>query len=86
MSDRTTLTVRLPLEVKKQLGRLASHTKRTRSHLAGEAITSFVKRELTIVEGIKRSLEDMNRGRVVPHKTAMRRLRSTVARVSKEKP
>jgi predicted transcriptional regulator len=86
MTDSTTLIVRLPREVKKRLGRLAAHTKRTTSHLAGEAITSFVERELTIVEGIKRGLEDMNRGRVVPHKTAMRRLRSTVSRVSKEKP
>jgi predicted transcriptional regulator len=61
------------------------HTKRTKSYLAGEAIADFVERELAIVEGIKRGLEDMDAGRLVPHKTAMRRLRSTIARVGKEK-
>jgi predicted transcriptional regulator len=83
MSDSETLTVRLPAEVKRQLGRLAGHTKRTKSYLASEAITDFVARELAIVEGIKRGLDDMNAGRVVTHKQAMRRLRATVARAKK---
>jgi predicted transcriptional regulator len=81
----TTLTVRLSPEVKKRLGRLAGHTKRTKSFLAGEAITDFVDRELAIVDGIKRGLADMEAGRVVPHRSAMRRLRTTVARASKGK-
>lgn len=85
MSGSTTLTVRLSQQTKKQLGRLAAHTRRTRSYLAGEAITNFVERELAIVEGIKRGLDDMHAGRVVPHKTAMRRLRTTVRRVAKGK-
>jgi predicted transcriptional regulator len=85
MSSSTTLTVRVSPQVKKRLGRLAAHTKRTRSYLAGEAISDFVDRELAIVEGIERGLEDMHAGRVVPHKTAMRRLRATVTRVAKEK-
>jgi predicted transcriptional regulator len=81
----TTLTVRVSPQVKKQLGRLATHTKRTKSYLAGEAISDFVQRELSVIEGIERGLDDMRAGRVVPHKTAMRRLRATVARVAKEK-
>ena len=85
MSDSTTMTVRLPSRVKRRLGRLATHTKRTKSYLAGEAIADFVERELAIVEGIKRGLEDMRAGRVIPHEVAMRRLRATVARVAKEK-
>ena len=84
MSTSTTLTVRVSPRVKKRLGRLAAHTKRTKSYLAGEAIADFVDRELAIVEGIERGLEDMRAGRVVPHKAAMRRLRATVARVAKE--
>jgi predicted transcriptional regulator len=81
----TTLTVRVPPEVKKRLGRLAGHTKRTSSYLAAEAIADFVDRELKIVEGIRRGLEDMKAGRVTPHKSAMRRLRATVARAGKGK-
>jgi predicted transcriptional regulator len=85
MSESTTLTVRVSPQVKKQLGRLAAHTRRTRSYLAGEAITNFVARELAIVEGIKRGLDDMHAGRLVPHKSAMRRLRATVKRIAKDK-
>jgi predicted transcriptional regulator len=85
MSGSTTLTVRISPQTKKQLGRLAAHTRRTRSYLAGEAIANFVEQELAIVEGIKRGLDDMHAGRVVPHKTAMRRLRATVRRVAKDK-
>jgi predicted transcriptional regulator len=81
----TTLTVRVSPQVKKRLGRLAVHTKRTKSYLAAEPIADFVDRELAIVEGIKQGLDDMRTGRVVPHKAAMRRLRSTVARVAKDK-
>jgi predicted transcriptional regulator len=81
----TTLTVRVSPELKKRLGRLANHTKRTKSYLAGEAINDFVERELAIVEGIKRGLDDMHAGRVVPHKEAMRRLRATIARADKER-
>lgn len=85
MAGSTTLTVRLSPQTKKQLGRLAAHTRRTRSYLAGEAIANFVERELAIVEGIKRGLDDMHAGRVVPHKTAMHRLRTTVQRLAKDK-
>jgi predicted transcriptional regulator len=85
MSDSETLTVRLPAEVKRQLGRLAGQTKRTKSYLASEAIADFVARELAIVEGVNRGLEDMRAGRVIPHRQAMRRLKATVARASKKK-
>jgi predicted transcriptional regulator len=86
MSASTTLTVRVSPEVKKRLGRLAGHTKRTSSYLAGEAIADFVDRELAIVDGIKRGLEDMAADRVTPHKSAMRRLRATVEKAAKAKP
>jgi predicted transcriptional regulator len=85
MSGSTTLTVRISPEVKKQLGQLADRTRRTKSFLAGEAIADFVERELSIVAGIRRGIDDMRAGRVVPHKQAMRRLRATVDRASKAK-
>jgi predicted transcriptional regulator len=81
----TTLTIRISPEVKERLGRLADRTRRTKSFLAGEAITDFVDRELAIIGGIRRGIDDMQADRVVPHKQAMRRLRTTVARAAKAK-
>ncbi len=67
----TTLTVRLSQEVKDQLTRLSETTKRTRSFLAAEAISSYVAREIQIVERIRRGFADMEVGRLVPHSDAM---------------
>ncbi|EAR23014.1 CopG family ribbon-helix-helix protein [Nitrococcus mobilis] len=79
----TTLTVRLPPEIKDQLGELAERTRRTKSFLAGEAIARYVARELDIIEGIQRGLEDVWAGRVVPHDEAMREIRATIAKTAK---
>jgi predicted transcriptional regulator len=85
MASSTTLTVRVAPKVKKQLDRLAVSTKRTKSFLAGEAIADYVNRELEIVEGIKRGLEDMKAGRLIPHDEAMRRVRATIDRARKRR-
>ena len=74
------MTVRLSGKTKSKLEELAQHTRRTRSFLAGEAITDYVERELAIVAGIHRGLADMEAGRVTPHKEAMQQLRNTIAR------
>jgi predicted transcriptional regulator len=81
-----TLTVRLQPEVKERLCELAERSQRTQSALAGEAIAAYVARELDIIEGIERGLEDMRAGRVVPHDEAMRQLRTTIARATKQRP
>lgn len=78
-----TVTVRLDSATKSRLEELAQHTRRTKSFLAGEAISSYVERELAIVQGIKRGLEDVKAGRTVPHDEAMKRLRATIDRVQK---
>ena len=77
MPPSDTLTIRLPAETKKQLGKLAARVNRTNSYLAGEAIATYVARELEIVAGIERGLDDMREGRVVSHADAMARLRQT---------
>ncbi len=81
----TTLTVRLSPELKARLGKLAEQTHRTKSFLAGEAIGGYVERELEIVAGIERGLEDVKAGRVVPHDEAMTRIRKTVQEAAKTK-
>ena len=45
----TTLTVRLPAELKDRLGELAERTRRTKPFLAGEAIGGYVARERKIM-------------------------------------
>lgn len=81
----TTLTVRLPPELKEQLGALAKRTRRTKSFLAGEAIASYVAREIAIIEGIEQGLKDMQAGRVVSHEDAKRRV-DEVIRSAKSRP
>ncbi len=74
----TTLTVRLPSELKDRLGELAERTRRTKSFLAWEAISGYVERELEIVAGIEHGLDDMKAGRVVPHEDVMADIDATI--------
>ena len=67
MNASTTMTIRVPAELKEKLGRLAVGTRRSRSFLAAEAVTAYVERELEIIEGIQRGLVDVAAGRVVSH-------------------
>ncbi len=82
----TTLTVRLESKLKDRLGKLAAQTQRTKSFLAGQAIAGYVERELQIIEGIERGLEDMRAGRVIPHEEVMAQIHATIetARAKRE--
>lgn len=82
----TTLTVRLPPELKDRLGELAERTRRTKSFLAEEAIAGYVERELEIVSGIERGLDDMKAGRVVPHEDVMADIDATIKRAKTKRP
>lgn len=73
------MTVRLSRETKAKLAELSQHTRRTKSFLAGEAITDYVERELAIVAGIHRGLADMEAGRVTPHDEVMAELDEIIA-------
>lgn len=74
----TTVTVRLPAEVKNRLDLLAERTRRTRSFLAGEAIAGYVAHDLAIIEGIHEGLEDVRAGRVTPHDQVMEEIRAII--------
>ena len=80
----TTMTIRLPPEVKAGLGRLATSTRRTKSFLAAEAIAAYVAREATIVDGVQAGLSDMTAGRVVSHDEAMARIEATIAEAERQ--
>ena len=79
----TTLSVRLSPELKARLGQLAERTQRTKSFLAGEAIGNYVARELEIIAGIERGLDDMKAGRVVPHEDVMADIDATIHKAKK---
>lgn len=74
----TTMTIRLPEEVKDKLGRLAQATRRTPSFLAGEAIAAYVAREADIVEGIEQGLDDLKTGSLIEHDAAMARIARSI--------
>jgi predicted transcriptional regulator len=71
MAATETMTIRVSAETKRKLERIAAGTRRSKSFLAGEAVSAYVDRELEIIEGIKRGLADVEAGRIVPHDEAM---------------
>ena len=79
MDASTTMTIRLPDEVKEKLGRLAQGTRRSRSFLAAEAVAAYVDRELAIIDGIQRGLAGVVAGRVTDHETAMDQVDAAIA-------
>ena len=85
MGASTTITIRVPPDLKEKLGRLARDTRRTRSWLAAEAVEAYVNRELEIIEGIQRGLADMEAGRVTPHEEVMARVDQIIAEARRRK-
>lgn len=73
------MTIRLSSATKERLAELAQHTRRTKSFLASEAIADYVERELAIVAGIQRGLDDMKAGRVTPHTAVMDEIDDIIA-------
>jgi predicted transcriptional regulator len=79
MNASTTMTIRLPAGLKEKLERLADGTHRSRSYLAAEAVSAYVERELSIIDGIQRGLADVAAGRVTAHDEAMDRVDALIA-------
>ncbi len=79
--NSTTMTIRVPLDVRDKLDRLAHGTRRSRSYLAAEAVAAYVERELSIIEGIQQGLADVAADRTVPHDAAMDEVNAAIARV-----
>ncbi len=83
--NSATMTIRMPVDVRDKLSRIAQGTRRSRSYLAAEAISAYVDRELSILEGIERGLADVAAGRTIPHAEAMAELRAIVDEVARSK-
>ncbi|WP_242097980.1 ribbon-helix-helix protein, CopG family [Sphingomonas sp. CROZ-RG-20F-R02-07] len=78
MAASTTMTIRITPDLKDKLGRLAQDTRRSRSYLAAEAVEAYVARELAIIDGIQRGLDDMAADRVTSHAEVMATARGIV--------
>lgn len=81
MAASTTMTIRVSPELKESLTRLSQVTRRSNSFLAGEAVATYVARELEIVVGIQRGIEDVKAGRVISHDQAMTELFAAIEAV-----
>jgi predicted transcriptional regulator len=75
----TTLTVRVPVALKEQLGELAGATRRSNSFLATEAITEYVESELAFAASIEQARADIKAGRGIPHEDVLARVKSMIA-------
>jgi len=60
--DTTTLTLRVPVEVRNQLDKLAEATHRTKSYLVGEAIRQYLDPEAWQVEEIQQAIKEADAG------------------------
>jgi predicted transcriptional regulator len=72
------MTILVEPDVKAKLDRLAADTQRSTSVLAGEAVSAYVDREIEIIAGIKRGLDDIRSGRLVPHDNAIAEIQAIV--------
>ncbi|MBD9444508.1 CopG family ribbon-helix-helix protein [Rhizobium sp. RHZ01] len=80
-----TMTIRVSEDTLAKLTKIAEGTKRSKSFLAGEAVSAYVERELSIIEGIQRGLTDVKAGRVVPHEQAIAEARQIIAEARRKK-
>lgn len=79
------MTIRVSMDLKERLDRLAAGTRRSRSFLAAEAVEAYVARELAIVDGINEGLADIRNGRTVTHDDAMAELNAAIDAAEREK-
>lgn len=71
-----TLTIRIDSETKQKLDKLAQQTSRTKSFLAAEAITEFVKMQSWQIGQVQKGIEDCDAGRVIPHEQVEKWMKS----------
>ncbi len=78
MATTATMTIRPSSETKRKLERLAVDTRRSKSFLAAEAVSTYVERELEIIDGIRKGMADAEAGRVVADDEAMAEIQAVI--------
>ena len=76
MSDRATVTFHTSPQVKTRLERLATHTRRSRSFLANEAVERYLSDEEDFVRAVELGLAEADAGELIAHADAVAYLRS----------
>lgn len=71
MAETTTITIRIPVELRDRLDRLAKAMERSRSYVAAEALETYVRYETEILDGIEEAEADFEAGRYYTHEEAM---------------
>jgi predicted transcriptional regulator len=85
MAAVASLTIELPADVAEKLGRLAEDTRRSRSVIASDALAAYVEQELRAIDGIRRGLDDVAAGRVIPHDEAMAEIDAVIEAARKRR-
>lgn len=62
MAETTTITVRIPVELRDRLDRLATAMERSRSYVAAEALEIYARYEAEILDGIEEAEADIEAG------------------------
>lgn len=76
--ETTTLTIRIPVEMKEQLSALGKSTRRSNSFLAAEAVAAFIESEREFAESIKQARKDIAQGKGIPQDTVMKDVREMI--------
>lgn len=62
----TTLTIRVPKNIKTKLNKLAKTTGKDTSTLAAEAIQNYLKIEMSHIKAIKKAIKEADAGHFAP--------------------
>jgi predicted transcriptional regulator len=76
MPATTTLTIRVPEDLKRRLDQLAKAADRSRSWLAADALRHYVEDQQWQLAEIESGMRDAAGGRVIPHEKVERWLKS----------
>ena len=82
MAETTTITVRIPVELRDQLDRLATAMERSRSYVAAEALEIYARFETEILDGIEEGLADIEAGKVKTHEQVVEEMERYFAEVA----
>ena len=83
MAETTTITVRIPIELRDKLDRLAKAMERSRSYVAVEALEIYARYEIEILDGIEEGIADFEAGRFKTHEQVVEEMDQYFAELSK---